>query len=190
MEKNEVYDYLARVYFDKKTGKKKKQVLKFRYLLFLIPVIFIGIIAYVFFGYSVKEFTPKKHSLYLATGNELIKISFNFSGPSLRKEGYVFSLNNLNASKFKNFNFESRHLASKNLIRLRIEVESSFKEIATAYISGITDKWHEYSISLDEFKGITSWVSLSKISFIVEEWNTDKKDDIVYIDNVRFTSAK
>ena len=68
---------------------------------------------------------------------------------------------------------------------MRIEFNSPYKEKAEYYLKNLPNKWQEFKVSLSEFKGISDWSSLSGLAFSVEEWNTNEKKGVVYIDNVR-----
>jgi len=189
MKKDEVYDYLAQVYLDKK-GKKdkhKKRRLVWRYLFFLIPGGLILFLAVFFFSnYSVKLFNPVNYSLFLASGDEFIKINYNFTNSSLKKEGYTLTLSGLDAAPYQILCFHARRLKKHGLANLRIEIENKSKEIGYVYLSIIPHLWTEYYVKLNDFKGISYWNDISRISFFIEEWNTKNKDDVIYIDNLRF----
>lgn len=192
MEKNEVYDYLAKVYLDKQPSaaarpSEKKRPSSFRkYALFLLlPIIMLPSL-YLFLRHPVRQRTPKGWSLQLNVGNELIKIRYDFTASDLKKEGYSIALADLNAQGFQELEFNARRRKDFGAAHLRVTLENNFRENAARYVS-MDSKWRRYKIKLSDFKEITAWDKLKNISFIVEEWNVADKDDCIYIDELRFT---
>lgn len=195
MEKNEVYDYLAKIYLDKQPAvvartDKKNYIPWKRYLFFLIAPVIACLAIYLLIAHSLKLYTSRAHSLYLSTGNELIKIRFDFTDSELKKQGYTITLSDLDAKNFKYLQFRLRRLKKYGSLSLRIEMENDLRENASYYLTEVTNKWQSYSIGFSEFKEITQWDALRRISFIVEEWNAENKDDGVYIDEIRFAQEK
>ena len=189
MKKSEVYDYLARIYLDKQpcAGNKNKFAYPKRYALFLIiPLIAIPLI-YLFLRYPFKLFRAKTYGLYLATGNEQIKIKYNFANSTLKKEGYTITLSGLGLEDFKLLQFAARRLKNYGAANLRVELENNLKENSSYYVKGIGNKWRQWTIKLSDFKEITRWDNLRRLSFVVEEWNILDNDDCIYIDDIRFT---
>ena len=189
MEKNEVYDYLAKIYLDKqpKGLEKKGFSLSWKSALFLTAVIVLGLVFYFFYRYPVKPIKPGARSLYIAAGNQLIKINYNFSNSSLKKENYSLEFPDLDLRNFSLLRFQARHSKRYGLVNLRVEIENNFKEISACYVSGLTDKWKEFELNLSAFKEISQWQTIRSISFIVEEWNAANKEDSVFIDAIRFS---
>lgn len=192
MEKNEVYDYLAKVYLDKQPQaaarpKEEKRRWSFRkYALFLIlPIIALPSL-YLFLRHPLKQHRPKGWSLQLDVGNEPIKIKYNLTASDLKKEEYAIALADLNARGFLEIEFKARRSKDFGAAHLRVALENSFRENAARYVN-LDSKWKHYKIKLSDFKEITAWDKLKKISFIIEDWNVADKDDCIYIDEIRFT---
>lgn len=191
MEKNEVYDYLAKVYLDKQPALPansggKKRVLWKSYPVFLITALLIMPALLLLAAHPLKRFIPKSRGLYLSPANELINIKFNFTDSEIKKQGYAIALSGLDVSNFKSLQFRLRRLKKYGNLSLRVEMENKPREVASYYLTGIANKWQSYRIALGEFKEISQWDSLKRISFIVEEWNAENKEDCVYIDDIRF----
>ncbi len=186
MEKNEVYDYLAKIYFAKKADKKEERR-SYRFLLFLIPVIIIILWGYVFFNYPVRQAEPKTRSLYLSGASSLIQLQYDFAGSNIKKAGWTITFPDLNVRGFQNLTFEARHLKKESPVNLRVEVANKLNEVSQIYVNDIAGKWARHSINLTDFKEITDWQNLKSLSFIAEEWNVSDKEDIIYIDTIRFS---
>ena len=188
MQKNEVYDYLAKIYLDKQpSAKSNKNFLKsHKYALFLIiPIIAIPSL-YLILSSPLKLFKPKAYTLYLSTGNELIKISYNFVDTALRKANYTLNLADLDLKDYKLLKFKARHLKRYGSLNLKVELENNFKESASYYIQDLSQGWKGFNLELSNFKEITNWSNIKRLSFVVEEWNVQDKDDCVYIDEIGF----
>lgn len=195
VEKNEVYDYLAKVYLDKQPAAdaridRKNCAPRKRHLLFVIAAVIVCPAIYLLIAHPLKLYTSRARSLYLSTGNEPLKIKFDFTDSQLKKQGYTITLSELDAKNFKFVKFRIRRQKKYGELSLRIEMENNLKENASYYLTGLTNKWQPYAIALGEFREITQWEALKHISFIVEEWNAENKDDCVFIDEIRFTQEE
>jgi hypothetical protein len=194
VEKNEVYDYLAKIYLDKQPtavtkDKKKNYILDKKYPFFLITLI-IAVSLYLLIVPVFKSQTNRINSLYLSTGNEVTEIKFDFTDSQLKKQGHSIEFPGLDVQKHKYLQLRMRRLKKYGALNLRVEIENALKEESSCYLTNISNKWLPYAIALSEFKGITQWGSIKRISFVVEEWNVENKDDCVYIDEIRFTQNK
>ncbi|OGX26318.1 MAG: hypothetical protein A3J51_04805 [Omnitrophica WOR_2 bacterium RIFCSPHIGHO2_02_FULL_45_21] len=192
MEKNEVYDYLAKVYLDKQpqatarpSEKNRPRSLRKYALFLLLPIIALPSL-YLFFRHPGERHTPKGWSLQLGVGNQPIKIRYNFKDSALKKEGYSIALADLNARGFLELEFKAKRCKDFGAAHLRVALENNFKEFAARYVK-VDSKWKPYKIKLSDFKEITLWEELKKISFIVEDWNVADKDDCIYIDEIGFS---
>lgn len=193
MQKNEVYDYLAKVYLDKQPSvRSKKEKSGWRKYPFILipPIIILPVLYLLLRGHPFTIYSPKAYNVELSTGNELIKIKYNFTDSTLKKEGYTIALSDFNIEGFHTFQFRARRLKDYGSLNVRIEIENSFNESSSYYIHNIKKGWKKFSISLSDFHEITRWDNLKRISFIIEEWNTEDKDDCIYIDEVRIIKEK
>ena len=195
MEKSEVYDYLAKIYLDKQPavplarGGNHNPGLWKKYLLILvIPA--IAIPALYLLSRPLRFSLTKTRSIYIATANEPIKIKFNFTDSQIKKQGEEIALSDLDVSNFKYLQLRVRRQKKYGSLSLRAEVENGLKENASYYLTGLSNKWQDYNIAIGEFKEITRWDNLRRVSFIVEEWNAENKEDCVYIDEIKFTQGE
>ena len=191
MEKNEVYDYLAKVYLDKQpiTRENKKVTSWKRNALFLIVPSIIFLTAYFFLKYPLKAYQAKNYYLGIRTADDFIKIKYYFNSAGPKTMAYAIDLRDLDLSGFKALRFEARHL-NEGSLSLRIEIENSLKEISTCYVSGLESAWKEFEVNLEEFHAISEWNNLKSLSFIIEEWNAQAKEDCVYIDAIGFSKKQ
>lgn len=188
MEKNEVYDYLAKVYLDKQPAvRESKKVFPWKRnaLLLIVPSI-IFLTAYFFLKYPFKVYRAKDYYLGIGISGGAVKINYYFDASGIKTKSYKIALDGLDLRDFKGLAFEARHLNKGNL-SLRVELENSYKEISACYAGPLENKWKEFRINLGEFKAISEWNNIKSLSFVVEEWNAQAKEDSVYIDAIGFS---
>ena len=186
-----MYDYLAKVYLDKQpiTRENKKVTSWKRNALFLIVPSIIFLAAYFFLKYPLKTYQAKNYYLGIRTAGDFIKIKYYFNGSGVKARAYTIGLEGLDLSGYSALRFEARHL-NEGSLSLRIEIENSLKEISTCYVSGLESAWKEFEVNLEEFHAISEWNNLKSLSFIIEEWNAQAKEDCVYIDAIGFSKKQ
>ena len=64
------------------------------------------------------------------------------------------------------------------------------EERSEIYLKDLTYKWKNYKFDISDFKNITNWKKMGKLSFVIEEWNINGERGIVYIDNVKFIKER
>lgn len=184
MEKKDIYEYLAKIYWDASQKKKKKTKnypLPRNFL--IIGLVFILSFGFLFLNtprHSKKESLNSQLSLVIHP--DVAKINFNFD--PARKEIFSIDLKRLNVSGFKTLSFFSRKANYRNAISLRVEFTNVFKEKSAVYLKDLPYGWKEYNLSLLDFKNISDWSEMLNLSFIVEQWNTKEDSGVVYLDNI------
>jgi len=188
MDKKEIYEHLAKIYLDAstKSSKKKRRIKSyvpgFRSILISVSFLIIGIGSGIFLINYGRSKTPDSQVALFLT-RESAKINFNFN--PAKAENFTLNLNKLNLSKYKSLGFSAKKDRLKEPLALRIEFISRFNEKSEFYIRDIPQKWSEYNISFGLFKKISNWQEMKSLAFCVEEWNTQKKSGVVYLDNIR-----
>jgi len=183
MDKKDIYEHLADIYLDASSSKKKKSKATRSFFKRYFPAItFLSFLAI----FSVTFLVPRKSmnsQISLVLQPNAVKMNFHFD--PAKKEIYSLDLNKLDMSRYRDLGFAVKKVDSKDVITLRIEFISGFKESSECYVRDIPDTWQEYKIPLSSFKKISDWSNVVNLSFVVEQWNTAGKRGIVYIDNVR-----
>jgi hypothetical protein len=185
MDKKDIYEHLAKIYLDASSKRKKKQksypkLFKNLFFLSLACICVLGIFS---FARTTRNKSPNSE-IALLLCPDVVKINFHFD--PARKETYSVALNKLDLSRYKALAFSAKKTNYDGDIALRVEFTTRFKEKSEKYLRDIPNRWQEYKINLSDFAGINDWSSMSGLSFVIEEWNVQKKRGIVYIDNVRF----
>jgi len=186
MDKKDIYEHLAKIYLDASSATKRKKrgksyPKKFQNLFFISIFFIVGLSIALLM--SSKRSPPFNSEVALILSSDALKINFNFD--PAKKEIYTLNLNNLDVSKYRTLAFSVKKVDLKDIISMRVEFTSAFKEKSVAYFKDIPHEWKEYRINFSDFKGISDWSDMIGLAFGIEEWNVNKKKGIVYIDNVR-----
>jgi hypothetical protein len=189
MDKKDIYEHLAKIYLDTTPAAAKSKNIKVpakrkRYFLFAaVPFaagVFVFLLLVSFRAHPAIPFS----STSLVVAPDTIRLGFDLE--NAKKQVYDLDLNRLNLNECKVLVFSLRNSNYNDTLSFRVEFTNAFKEKAEMYVSDVSNKWKEYRLNLTDFKSITDWSEASKLSFIVEEWNTRDNKGILYIDNVRF----
>jgi len=184
MDKKEIYEHLAKIYLDASLKKQKKSN---RYskvtknIIFVSAVFILGVGASV--GYAFLKNKPFRSEVSLVLLPDVAKINFHFD--PARKEIFSLDLNKLDLTRYKALKFSVKKASQTNIISLRVEFTSRYKEKSEIYFKDLPSRWQDYTIRLSEFKGLSDWSEMLNLSFGIEEWNAQEKKGMVYIDNVR-----
>ena len=183
MDKRDVYEHLAKIYLDASQKKKRKgrKYLDSKNSLFILIAFILG------FGLFFLTTIPKKNrilssSLLLMLQPDIIKINFDFN--PAKKEVYSIDLNSLNITRYDALVFSLKKTNYRDTVSVRVEFTNAFNEKAEVYLKDISYKWQDYKVPFSDFGDIRDWSDMSKLSFIVEEWNVTKDNGIVYIASV------
>lgn len=186
MTREEIYEHLAQVYLGKKTKKKKKYNL-IKVILF-VNLVAITLLPSFYFVNSknTKNIQKQEQSFELALNYYPLRLVYDFKGNTLQVENFSLHLPNLNVENYNSLIFYLRGKRDLSPRILKISLENKKKEKSVFYLSGIEAKWQKISIPLSEFKEISDWTNITKLSFIIEAWNTDEEKGSVLIDDVHF----
>ncbi|MDD5079008.1 MAG: hypothetical protein PHH68_01620 [Candidatus Omnitrophica bacterium] len=184
MEKKDIYEHLAKIYLDNSAVKKKKQksdTSNHRAFIIAAVVLVLGVLAVVLFLSPRNKISIPEIALVLT--HETVKVNFTFD--PAKKGVYYFDLNKANLASYKSLVFSIKKSNYSDNISLRVEFANIYKERSELYVKDISSKWQECVLKLPDFKNITDWTEMSRLSFIIEEWNSQDKKGAIYLDNVR-----
>lgn len=186
MDKKDIYEHLANIYLDASSSSRKKRKnkkdRKFNNLLFANLAVTLSLGLFLFVNvYKNKPFISSEiaYPLY----SDLIKINLNFG--HFKKELYSIRLSNQSLNGYKALGFSLKKYNYKDSISLKIEFSNTSNDKSSVYLKDIPHKWKEYKIALSDFKDLSDWTMMSKLSFSVQEHSTKKMRDFVCIDNIR-----
>jgi hypothetical protein len=183
MKKKEIYEHLADIYLSTSKKKKAKSAYSLKFDKNTLFVSIATIAVFVMFMSAIRQ--PRSaSSIALVVQPQAVKINYDLG--IIKKEIYSLDLTNMDLSRFRSVAFAVRKSNFSDKVHLRLELNSSFKEVSQVYLPDLKDKWREVKVNFSDFKGISDWSRLTRISFIVEEWNSKEKRGAVYIDDVKF----
>lgn len=188
MTREEIYEHLAKVYLGKKkTNKKNNKLIKILLFVNLIAVVLLPSFYVIKNNDTNSLINKQEQSFTLALNYYPLRLIYNFQEDSPQVENLSLFFPNLNIEQYDSLVFSIRGPGTAPRI-LKISLENQKKEISTYYLDGIDYRWKKITIPLSEFNKITDWSNLTKLSFIIEAWNTDEPRGSVLIDEICFYS--
>jgi len=132
-------------------------------------------------------------------GQGCLKLEYDVDSPKLTVNGFWTQLSDFNAIKFDHFEFYVKGDKEKgHTSKFKIELKRSAKTDisgtgegakSTFIVTGVTDQWQKISIPLNRLVGIRDWSGLSELVISFESRRVDKKNGIIYIDDVGFAKT-
>ena len=187
MSKNkDIYEHLAKVYFDPASNKSKDPAC-FKSLfknLFKLGILVVSCLVIVLMVVLFSPRSKPKSQLSLILENNITRINYDFN--QAKKEAVIFDLKDMDLSDFESLCFRARKTNYQDDLHMCVEFISGFAEKSQIYLKQIPRKWQNFKINLVDFENIKKWSDMRQLLFVVEEWNAQAKKGIVYIDNVSF----
>ncbi|MBN2189858.1 MAG: hypothetical protein JW728_01440, partial [Candidatus Aureabacteria bacterium] len=121
-------------------------------------------------------------------GNKVLRLEYDVDSPRVAYNGYWTNLNSANLHPYKYFAFKVKGDSASGFSRLfKIELKNS-EEVGSYIISGVTDRWQEIQIPLEEIKGITDWRDMKEFVIVFEDNRVTDKEGVLYFDDFVFFS--
>ncbi len=191
MEKKDIYEHLAKIYLDtplkrqeRVTGlsRKNQKFFRFSIVALMVSLVLLAVGVLIFFH---KKAVPVSSEKLQVLVSEAVRMDFNFD--PAKKSIYTVNLNKANLIKFHQLEFSVKKIDYKKSVSLRIEFSNTFNEKSEVYIKDILSRWQNYKIPFTDFKNISDWSEATRLSFIIEEWNSGERKGALYLDNVRLS---
>lgn len=189
MTREEIYEHLANVYLGKRENHKKNhKLIKILLLVNLIAVMLLP----SFYLIKNKEIIlangqkGQEQSFALALNYYPLRLVYNFKENSPQVENFSLYFPELNVESYQALVFSIRGIKNSSPRKLKICLENKKKEQSAYYLDDIRTRWQKKTIPLSIFKQITDWSNITKLSFIIEAWNTDEEKGSILIDDVSF----
>ncbi len=189
MTKQEIYEHLANVYLGKSVvveKKKKKNNKRFIQTVTITLALVLSAFS-VLSAFFVQRRIAHGKVMYALT-NSLIRVPYDLTEVYPKIKDFSIPVPHMDASQYNALHFRLRGTEEGSPGVVHVVVTNARNESSDYFVKGVSLKWKEFSIPLSEFKEITDWSSVKSISFLLEEWNVDKKKGILLIDNVSFSS--
>lgn len=191
MNKDEIYEHLAKVYLGKKKKKKKRKNFKFYTLLFINVVSVPLILALVIGAVSSRVTKPKvksNNSLLLALNYYPIRVNYDFTDGRPQVQDFVLNLPEVDITKYSQLEFSLKGSKKGSPKILKITLENRRREKSSYYLPDISRNWQKVNIPLSDFRELTDLSRLTKISFILEGWNQNNQSGSFLIDDLGFSA--
>ncbi len=190
MTKQEIYEHLANVYLGKTvfSEKRSKRQLKRR----LIWKITLGVTVSVTAFYGLTAFLNKREHLksqvLFGLNHSPIRVKYDLTDPFPKIEQFTIQVPPMDGSRYSELQFAIRGTEEGHPGIVKIVVRNRKNEVSSYYAQGIRVQWQDFRIPLEEFKEISDWSNIKNVSFVLEEWNVEKKRGIMLVDDVCFSS--
>jgi hypothetical protein len=137
---------------------------------------------------------PVGSVLSIAKNSQPLKLAYNFTDKMPHPYSAFLDLSGMNLEGYHFLAFlaklEDKKTNKMKYANLKIAVENTSSQTADYYVQGINNRWQEFRIPLSYFDAIKDWSSVASISFILQPWNIDAKQGLLYVDNIRFLKKK
>ena len=191
MTKKEIYEHLANVYLGKSVSAQRRNKRRLnRKILWNILILFVISVG-AFYGltaFLIPRNNDTQNSIIFALNNNPIRVKYNLAAPYPHIKNFSLAIPSVDASKYSVLNFSIRGEEYGYPGIVKVVVKNRKNETAVYFAKDIFSKWKRFSIPLSEFEAITDWTNLKEISFVLEEWNIEKKKGMILIDDVSFSS--
>ena len=184
----DIYEHLAKVYFDSTRNKKKNQahpksIFKNLFIISTAVVVCLVVVLMVVFFRHWQASQPESQVALILEANPT-KINYDFT--QVEKESAIFDLKDINLLDSEILGFRIRKSNFPDSLHMSVEFVSKYGEKSQIYIKQIPTRWKDFEIKLAEFGNISDWSHMSQLSFVLEEWNAQVKQGVVCIDNIYF----
>ena len=191
MNRDDIYDHLAKVYLGKRERiePKKPEPRPSAWLLInvVITVFVLTSVVYGLTAFLTQRKDALKSRVIYALNNSPIRLSFAVGGDYPQVKDLTIGMPRVDVSKFSRMNLSLKGQDGGNPGMLKVVLTNDKAERASYYLQGIKARWQDYSIPFDELD-LTDWKNLKEISFVIEAWNAEKQAGAVYIDNISFSN--
>ena len=117
-----------------------------------------------------------------------VRLDYDVDSPNPAYNGFWMKLNSLDATPYKAIRLWLKGDGEAGYpTRLKIELKDRSNRPSPYILSGITDKWQEFTIPLDKFRRVEDWSRLNEFVAVFDDLNSRPKTGTVLIDQIRFT---
>ncbi len=197
MKYSQIYNRIADTYFTSKKeishfGNNSKSKLTLYISIAIASVIVLA--AVLLFSGNIFQKTntvrAQKKSLSVLANILPLKLNYQFSQTPEKVKSISLDLPKINVADYDVLEFALRGDSRRGFSSLiKVDLESSRRETKSVYIRGIESRWKTFKIPL-EISSLRSFSDLSRISFIIEGWNIEKEQGLIFIDKIQFTKKE
>lgn len=191
MNRDEIYDHLAKVYLGKKSSVQeiKKKKMNSAWLAMNI-VITLFILASTFYGFTAflnRQQVDLKNRVVYSLNNNPIRIVYDLGYPYPPVKTFALTIPTKDISKFSKLNVSIRGMDTGYPGVVKLILSNQKNETSTYFLQDIGVDWQHVSIPLEKFH-LTDLTSVTDLSFVLESWNVQSKKGIVLVDDISFSN--
>jgi len=191
MNRDEIYDHLAKVYLGKKNSvqETKKKKINSAWLAMNI-VITLLILASSFYGFTAflnRQQLDLKNRVVYSLNNNPIRIVYDLEYPYPPVKSFSLTIPTKDVSKFSKLNISVRGMDAGYPGVVKIILTNQKNEKATYFLQDIGVDWQHVSIPLEKFR-MTDFTTVTDLSFVLESWNVQSKKGTMLVDDISFSN--
>ena len=191
MNRDEIYDHLAKVYLGKKSSVQeiKKKKMNSAWLAMNI-VITLFILASTFYGFTAflnRQQVDLKNRVVYSLNNNPIRIVYDLGYPYPPVKTFALTVPTKDISKFSKLNVSIRGMDTGYPGVVKLILSNQKNEKSTYFLQDIGVDWQHVSIPLEKFH-LTDMTNVTDLSFVLESWNVQSKKGIVLVDDISFSN--
>jgi hypothetical protein len=191
MNRDEIYDHLAKVYLGKKNSiqETKKKKINSAWLAMNI-VITLLILASSFYGFTAflnRQQIDLKNKVVFSLNNNPIRIVYDLEYPYPPVKSFSLSIPTKDISKFSKLNVSVRGMDAGYPGVVKLILTNQKNEKATYFLQDIGVDWQHISIPLEKFR-MTDFTTVTDLSFVLESWNVQSKKGTMLVDDISFSN--
>jgi hypothetical protein len=192
MNRDEIYDHLAKVYLGKRESisPKKSKPRRVNHSLLVINIVITAVItisAVCGFTAFLTRRADLKSQVFYALNNNPIRIVYDLNEPYPATKTFSISIPSKDASKYKVLNVSLRGMDGAYPGIVKVVIANQKNEQAIYYIQNVQNTWQKASIPFEKLN-LTDWTTITEVSFVLEAWNVDFRRGTVLIDGVSFSN--
>ncbi len=192
MNRDEIYDHLAKVYLGKResVSSKKSKPKKTNHSLLVINIVITAVITistvYGFTAFLTRH-SDLKSQVFYALNNDPIRIVYNLNDPYPATKTFSITIPSKDVSKYKALNVSLRGADGAYPGIVKVVVSNQKNEQAIYYIQNVGALWQKTRIPFARLN-LTDWTTITDVSFVLEAWNVDYRRGTLLIDGVSFSN--
>lgn len=191
MNRDEIYDHLAKVYLGKKNSiqETKKKKINSAWLAMNIFITLL-ILASSFYGLTAflnRQQLDLKNRIVYSLNNNPIRIAYDLGYPYPPVKTFSLAVPTKDISKFRKLNISIRGMEAGYPGVVKLTLSNQKNEKATYFLQDIGQEWEHLSIPIDKIR-LTDMTNVTELSFVLESWNVQNKKGIVLVDEISFSN--
>ena len=191
MNRDEIYDHLAKVYLGKKSSvqETKNKKINSAWLTMNIVVTLL-ILASSFYGFTAflnRQQIDLKNRVVFSLNNNPIRVVYDLEFPYPPVKTFSLSIPTKDISKFNKLNVSIRGMDSGYPGVVKLILSNQKNEKATYFLQDIGLDWQHLSIPIEKFR-MTDLTTVTDLSFVLESWNVQSKKGTMLVDDISFSN--